>query len=76
MSQIVIVAASNGRYFRGCSFGQGVDCVWSSGARTLHETGNPRKLENLIKRAMEKSLEAIVIYSDVLLNSLPTPDLR
>ena len=72
MSQIVIVAPSNGRYFRGCSFGLGVKCPWSSGARTLHEPGNPRKLENLIKRAMEESPGAIVIYSDVLLNSLPT----
>ena len=74
MSQVVIVAASNGRNFRDCSFGQGVECVWSRGARTLHEPGNPRKLENLIKQAMEKSPGAIVIYSDVLLNSLPTPD--
>ena len=76
MSQIVLIAASNGRYFRGCSFGQRVECVWSSSARTLHEPGNPRKLENLIERAMEKSPGTIVVYADVLLNSLPTPDPR
>ena len=62
MSQVDRTAASNGSSFRSCSFGQGVECVWTRGARTLHEPGNPRNLENLIKQNMKKSPGAKVIY--------------
>ena len=76
MSKIIVVAASNGKIFKECGFEKNTECIWVSGARTLHEKGNPRRLQNLIALALKKSPRLIIIYADILLNSLPTDDPR
>ena len=54
MSKFVVNATSTARYFKDCSFGQGLDWVRTTGAMTIQEPGNQRIPENGIKRAMEK----------------------
>ena len=76
MSKIIVVAASNGKIFKDCGFEKNTECIWVSGARNLHEKGNPRRLQNLIALALKKSPRLIIIYADILLNSLPTEDPR
>ena len=76
MSKIIVVAASKGRIFKDCGFEKNTECIWASGARTLHEKENPRRLQNIIVLALKKSPRLIITYADTLLNSLPTEDPR
>ena len=76
MSKIIVVAASMGKSFKDCGFEKNTECIWVSGARTLHEKGNPRMLQNCIALALKKSPRLIIICADNLLNSLPTEDPR
>ena len=75
MSKIIVVAATNGKNFKAYGFEKYIKCSWVSGARTLHEKGNPQRLQNLAL-ALKKSRRLKIIYADILLNSLPSEDPR